>query len=181
MASARAKRRKQTRVAESLPELIVRRWRADGRALALDWLASELPELARAEIVVALRELEQAGVGRFEQASGRKKARFTWTRVEPSARPPVPPKDRPAASATQFAAVSQRVKLMARARSAPRYATTAMAEHTQGAGARSDELEHTFHLRPGFIVRIRLPSDVSSQEITRLSKFLLSLPFGGGG
>lgn len=39
-----------------------------------------------------------------------------------------------------------------------------------------DNLEHTFHLRPGLQIRLQLPADLTSREAERLSQFVKSLP-----
>jgi hypothetical protein len=38
-------------------------------------------------------------------------------------------------------------------------------------------LQHSFHLRPGVLVTIELPADVSTSEVERLCGFLKSIPF----
>jgi hypothetical protein len=45
------------------------------------------------------------------------------------------------------------------------------------ARARAASLQHSFHLRPGVLVTIELPEDVSNSEVERLCGFLKSIPF----
>lgn len=40
-------------------------------------------------------------------------------------------------------------------------------------------LRHTFHLRPGMLVSIELPEDVSATEVARFCSFLQAIPFEG--
>jgi hypothetical protein len=45
------------------------------------------------------------------------------------------------------------------------------------ARAPAASLQHSFHLRPGVLVTIELPADVSTTEVERLCGFLKSIPF----
>jgi hypothetical protein len=45
------------------------------------------------------------------------------------------------------------------------------------ARAPSASLQHSFHLRPGVLVTIELPENVSTSEVERLCGFLKSIPF----
>lgn len=48
-------------------------------------------------------------------------------------------------------------------------------------GAASRTLRHSFHLRPGLLVSIDLPEDVTATEVSRFCSFLEAIPFAGGG
>lgn len=132
-----------------------------GGDIALDRLSAELGDVQRYDIVAALKALEKAGKGTFEVGRAGRKARFVWSG----------PARSQARTATRTAAkvaakreperheVSQRVRLAA--------------ESPRGA-----ELEHVFHLRPGFVAQVRLPADVTSSEVARFCQFLQALPFG---
>lgn len=52
-------------------------------------------------------------------------------------------------------------------------------ERATGTSART--LSHAFHLRPGLLVNIDLPEDVTPTEVDRLCAFLKAIPFTAGG
>lgn len=43
--------------------------------------------------------------------------------------------------------------------------------------AQADEIEHTFNLRPGAKITIKLPTDFSTSEAARFADFIKTLPF----
>lgn len=116
----------------------------------MERLESELVERERYDIVAALQELQKAGAGAW--VGGRKggKARFVWSRGTPA---------RSAPSAVAVA-TPQPVR----------------SERASGKSAAS-LLEHSFHVRQGVLVTLRLPVDVTKVEIERLCQFLQAIPF----
>ncbi|XUY28542.1 hypothetical protein RMR21_015610 [Agrobacterium sp. rho-8.1] len=46
----------------------------------------------------------------------------------------------------------------------------------QAISENTDNLRHSFHLRPGVQVQFELPADLTAREAERLSQFLQSLP-----
>ncbi|MEE9269767.1 MAG: hypothetical protein V3V49_05840 [Candidatus Krumholzibacteria bacterium] len=44
-------------------------------------------------------------------------------------------------------------------------------------GSEAETITHQYVLRPGFILKLRLPVDLSNEEASRLAGFLRSLPF----
>jgi len=65
-----------------------------------------------------------------------------------------------------------------KAPAAPRVAKTA-AKAVPVPGAASRTLRHSFHLRPGLLVSIELPEDVTATEVARFCSFLQAIPFAG--
>jgi hypothetical protein len=45
----------------------------------------------------------------------------------------------------------------------------------------SRSLKHSFHLRPGLLIELELPEDVTPSEVERLCAFLKAIPFAGSG
>lgn len=43
--------------------------------------------------------------------------------------------------------------------------------------AQEDDIEHTFRLRSDYMVKVRLPSDLTMKDVGRLHRWLQTLPF----
>jgi hypothetical protein len=145
----RAPKKQQAKPMAELARRIAARWGGAGGEVALDRLASELGDEQRYDIVASLKELEKAGAGTFEVGRAGRKARFLW-------------------SGKKLAFE----KGVSKARPPKRALAPAATQASTGG-----ELEHRFHLRPGFVVSVGLPADVTSSEVTRFCQFLQALPF----
>jgi len=91
------------------------------------------------------------------------KARQSSTKVLPSKTPRPAPREGMVSKAVKLANASKH--RLASAIKAPAIKPT------------SSSLEHVFHLRPGYLATIRLPSDVTAEEMERFCQFLRVLPF----
>jgi len=108
----------------------------------------------RRVIIEFFRRLESIGAGKLIVGRGKRKTRFCWVR---------------------------QVTMLEAAAAARAGKGTSPAE----AGARSGPeqvdgpslLPHQFALRPDFVVRIQLPTDLTALEADRLSTFIQALPF----
>lgn len=172
---ARAPKKQAKSMAEgTLATRLAARWSGTGEEIALDRLVSEHGDQQRYDIVAALKELEKAGAGTFEVGRAGRKARFSWgnkplklavEKKAPEKAPAKTPAKRTAvAPEPQRLQLSQRVKLAADSKPTRPQAS-------------SSELEHSFHLRPGIVVSVRLPTDVTNSEVTRFCQFLQAIPF----
>jgi hypothetical protein len=139
---------------------ILARFGAAGDEVTVERLESELVERERYDIVAALQELQKAGAGAW--VGGRKggKARFVWSRGMPASGKVTTGSSAAAAAAAAAAATPQ----------------SARSERASGKGAAS-LLDHSFHVRQGVLVTLRLPVDVTKAEIERLCQFLQAIPF----
>lgn len=110
----------------------------------------------RKVIIEFFRRLESMGAGKLIVGRGRRKTRFHWVR-----------------QLTMLEAAAA-----ARAGKAPVPAETqGRSETVQAEGL--ELLPHQFALRPDFVVRFQLPTDLTSLEADRLSAFIQALPFEG--
>jgi hypothetical protein len=150
---------------------------------------SELQDVQRYDIVAALRELERAGAGAFVVGRAGHKARFVWSGRKAST-PVAAALTRPEPRAGSAAAAPTRVALQ---RPKPRTGSLAAAARstrsTRDTGERVDAatqqrstppaatLDHRFHLRPGYVVAVSLPGDVTRTEVDRFCQFLQAIPF----
>jgi len=112
-------------------------------------LKSEAYEFKRAEIIAAFRKLEEADVGKYVEGRHGWPSRFVWE-----------------AKSLHIAS----------------HATDGLPpiqepESEDEPSEEADFIEHTFVLRPDISISLELPSDLSSQEASRLAMFLKSLPF----
>ncbi|MEY4577842.1 MAG: hypothetical protein RL701_2545 [Pseudomonadota bacterium] len=135
----------------ALASQIAERFR--GGEVSLDQLISELGDVQRYDIVAALKELERSGAGTFTAGRSGQRARFAWNAAVKNAKP---------------VAVEPEVVV-----SGPKAkGATRVVERAGGV------LEHSFHLRPGYVVSVRIPADVSRGEMDRFCQFLQAIPFG---
>lgn len=156
---AGAKRRTPVVKQTPLAAQILARFGAASAEVTVERLESELSERERYDIVAALQELQRAGAGAW--VGGRKgaKSRFVWSRGTPA-------QSAPAAGGGAAPAPAL----------APAAQQPAQTERARGKGAAS-LLEHSFHVRQGVLVSLRLPGDVTKAEIERLCQFLQAIPF----
>jgi hypothetical protein len=152
---AGAKRRAPVAKQGPLAAQILARFGVAGDEVTVERLESELVELERYDIVAALQELQKAGAGAW--VGGRKggKARFVWSRGTPS---------------------SKKVTTGSPAAAVVAAPHSARSERASDKGAPS-LLDHSFHVRQGVLVTLRLPVDVTKAEIERLCQFLQAIPF----
>jgi hypothetical protein len=112
-------------------------------------LEEEGSDFRKSEIIAAFKALEDAGCGRFVEGRRGWPSRFVWT---------VP--------SLHVAAAAKGERGL---------------EHdvSEDGSSLEDEvlIEHSFVLRPGFVVSLELPSDLSSSEADRLAAFVQALPF----
>jgi hypothetical protein len=187
---ARASKKQAKQIAQdTLASRIAARWGGNGGEVAVDRLASELTEAQRYDIVAALKELEKAGAGTFEVGRAGRKARFIWSGKLPKSEPDKPAakaKERPQAREAGRLELAQRVKLASKRLPGPKLEPKQAPESKRAAlptrtdankPSRTAELEHHFHLRPGFVAGVRLPADVTRSEIARFCQFLQAIPF----
>lgn len=172
---------KQARSGSALSAQIVERWGDAGGDVPLDRLISELGDVQRYDIVAALKELERAGAGEFLVGRAGRKARFVWGHAKARAaladdgarkRADSDGRKRGAKkTAERPLARDGKTKTPAKAVARTAAATASTAR------ARGAALEHGFHLRPGFVVNVRLPTDITRLEMERFCQLLQSLPF----
>ncbi|MET0386601.1 MAG: hypothetical protein ABW321_11610 [Polyangiales bacterium] len=192
MVRPKSKQPKQARSGSDLSAQIVERWGDAGGDVPLDRLISELGDVQRYDIVAALKELERAGAGEFLVGRAGRKARFVWgsakaraaivdgasrargSRKQAEPEPAGRKRAGNAVTAGKKVAREGKGKLPVAAKVASRPVATGPARREAGSA-----LEHVFHLRPGFVVSVRLPSDISRVEMERLSQFLQAIPFEG--
>lgn len=189
----------------ALAARIVERWGDAGGDISLDRLASELGDSPRYDIVAALKELERAGSGEFSVGNAGRKARFLWsagTSSEGSAKSANKAATKQTASSRRAEAVPRKAAQSHVTRTRGRgEASTAKAAHTsieapakrQVSAPKPDvvkqpvhvshapakTLDHVFHLRPGYLVTVHLPADVTRAEVDRFCGFLKVIPFDG--
>ena len=158
----------------NLAKRIRARWGSSREQLPLDRLETDLAGSRRRDIVVALKELEKAGLGEFSVDPEGHSASFVWIKRKPLAPAPAPP----AAKTRPKAAVVER-RASVQWQHAPKRLSqqnTASAAAASSAGSAPELLPHTFHVRPEVAVTFHLPEDVTRAEIERLCLSLQALP-----
>jgi hypothetical protein len=120
---------------------------------------------SRADIIAALRGLEDAGCGRFIVGRGGYPSRFQWHvgMVEVGRR------------AAGRPAVIEQVDP-----EAPSDIDGEPESPGEQPTQRVRDITHAFQLRPDMLVSITLPADLTPTEAVRLGGFLRTLPFGIG-
>ncbi|HTU63433.1 MAG TPA: hypothetical protein VMF89_33455, partial [Polyangiales bacterium] len=151
-----------------LAATIESRWRRRGEVLSIERIASELGEVARYDIVAALKELEKAGAGEFFVGHAGRKSRFEWSNTPSSRADATVPKSRLKQRADTKRSAAEAERSMPVVPGAP-----AREQNERERGA----LEHRFYLRPGFVASIHLPLDVTPLEVERFCQFLQAIPF----
>ncbi len=114
-------------------------------------LTSDGHEFPRPEIIEVLRALEATGAGKFVVGRKGHESRFART-----------------------------VRLSELGRAARGEGTDGALDRAVQAAEPNptgDPVNHRFVLRPGFVVGIALPGDLSASEATRLADFIKTLPF----
>jgi hypothetical protein len=182
--------------------------RRDGKSVevSLARLEAELADASRYDIVASLKELEKAGWGRFIAGRSGQKSSFAWAqkgpadqkltvdkalgRAQASAAAPAL-SDEPAPKGSSRKALVPTSKRLERPKLSTRPPTTrapsgepsAMELPSKPAARppRSEQrhLQHSFHLRPGVLVMLELPEDVTPIEVERFCHFLKAIPFAG--
>lgn len=176
-----------------LAALITERWQSSQQPLSIQRIVAEFPDASRYDIVAALRTLDKAGQGTLTHAQGTNKPSFTWKVVAPSKQPAK--RTRAASSQLELATPpgtkrGTPPKPKRGAGSAPKMiasdgdhptsrtdANRAKANRTEAPPTAAGILDHHFHLRGGFVVKLTLPTDLTKAEAERLCKFLQALPF----
>lgn len=156
-----AKRRSSVIDQNPLAAEILSRFGTSGE-VTVERIESELVERERYDIVAALRELQKAGAGAWVEGRRGSKSRFVWSSQQAARAKQEPRAPRPARST--------------KARTEPAASKPVL----QPAAARPEApavLEHSFHIRKGVLTSLRLPADVTKEEIERLCRFLQAIPF----
>jgi hypothetical protein len=151
--------------------------REPGRAeVSLERLEAEFGDASRYEIVASLKELEKAGSGQFVVGRKGQRSRFVWARDKAPAAP---------RAAQKAASAPKRSRVRADRGAVDRAPGLSSEPAPQGSASKppvpaaSRTLRHSFHLRPGLLVSIELPEDVSATEVARFCSFLQAIPFAG--
>jgi hypothetical protein len=186
---ARPKARQQSSRRSALASKIQARWGEAGGDIAVDRVIAELDNVQRYDIVAALRELERVGVGTFVVGRAGHKARFVWSSRKAST-PVGPAVTRPESrTGSAAAAPAMGARPLPKPRGGSRAAATRPARSTRDLAERvalatkprstpaAATLDHRFHLRPGYIVAVSLPGDVTRTEVDRFCQFLQAIPF----
>jgi hypothetical protein len=108
-------------------------------------------EFKHAEVIAALRKLEEVNLGKFVEGRRGWLSRFVWN----------------VGSLNVAALATDGESALIDLDMEDEFLTEC-----------DDLIEHTFVLRPDLSVTFELPSNLSAQEADRLSAFLQSLPFG---
>lgn len=201
---ARPKPKQQQATHSALAKKIAERWGDTGGDVLLDRLVSELQGEQRYDVVAALKELERLGSGEFLVGSAGGKARFIWRgrgrgdergaaavtggfKARGGAKATSARKLKPASQTTSQTSARPEHKPVPATKKAKPVATvtapkstpvgTRTASTRPRGTARSESLDHVFHLRPGYVVTVHLPTDVSRVEMDRFCQFLQSIPF----
>jgi hypothetical protein len=186
------KRLEAPAIRHPLAERILERREGKDAELTLERLEAEFADASRYDIVAALKALEKAGGGHFVVGRRGQKARFVWAEkpaaekkvnvtkmsaTRPAAGPAAPvlseepaPKGSTRKLLVPVGKRLDRPKLSTRETPEP----AARPERTP-----SRSLQHAFHLRPGVLVSVELPEDVTSIEVERFCSFLKAIPFAG--
>jgi hypothetical protein len=108
-------------------------------------------DFRRSEIIEAFRALEEAGCGRYVEGRRGWPSRFVW-----------------AVPSLHLAAAAKGQRGLQRDE-----------DSEEDSSVEDDEelIEHCFVLRPGLVVALELPSDLSRSEADRLAAFVQALPF----
>jgi hypothetical protein len=199
------KRRLEPKSQSPLAARILAQREPGGAEVSLERLEADFADASRYDIVASLKELEKAGVGQFVVGRRGQRSRFVWAEAKASDAPRATkragaksgsggavgaargseaapalssepgPKGSTRKALTPIGGRLEREKLSRRdAAAAPRLARAARAPSIP-----SRRLQHSFHLRPGLLVSIELPEDVTPNEVDRFCSFLKSIPFDG--
>lgn len=158
----------ETSISSSLLNALVKR---RGRRIVIvkSLLDSLKDETSRAELIKTFRRLEAAGCGRFIVGRRNKESRFVWD-IEPR-------------RAIEKLKYSTDIKSSSSGLENDRLGVSSeikIATHTVGKNSiNSSVLMHQFPLRPGFVVKLELPQDLSISETTRLVDFIKSMCIDG--
>lgn len=171
---------------------IAERWQSAQQPLSIQRIAAEFQDASRYDIVAALRTLEKAGHGTFTPAHGSEKPKFTWHQVNkaeprhdanakrraraPTAEAARAATGKPSAAARSNAAGTKRAEASKSSQTQDNQSVTQTSIETPAAST-SSVLDHHFHLRSGFVVKLTLPTDLTRAEAERLAKFLQAIPF----
>jgi hypothetical protein len=108
-------------------------------------------DIDRAELIGFLRNLEKAGCGKYVEGRRGHPSRFEW-----------------------------RVELIDVGRAAAGDAERIEEIPAEGTGSEDGEgdmVPHEYRLRPGMVIRVELPEDLTTSEATRFAEFVKTLPF----
>lgn len=151
--------------------------REPGRAeLSLERLEAELGDASRYEIVASLKELEKAGSGQFVVGRKGQRSRFVWAREKA---PTAPRAEKNAARGSRRSPIHAARSAADAAPALPGKPSPKGSTRAALVPAASRTLRHSFHLRPGLLVSIELPEDVTATEVARFCSFLQAIPFAG--
>jgi hypothetical protein len=189
-----------------LAEQILKRRDGKSAAVSLARLEAELADANRYDIVASLKELEKAGWGRFIAGRSGQKSSFAWAERAPSekkltvgkasggaqASAAVPAfSDEAAPQGSSRKALAPTSKRLERPKLSTRQPKTREPSDAPSArrlpakpaarplGRDQKLLQHSFHLRPGVLVTLELPEDVTPIEVDRFCHFLKAIPFAG--
>jgi hypothetical protein len=189
-----------------LAERILAQREVGGAEVSLERLEADFADASRYDIVASLKELEKAGRGQFVVGRKGQRSRFIWGETKAAAPARIAKKVRaqrgsaplangaraaeapalssePAPKGSTRKALTPVGKPLARpklsAGEAPGAPAAPRAERAARGSSRT--LRHSFHLRPGLLVNLELPEDVTATEVDRFCSFLKAIPFGGEG
>ena len=108
----------------------------------------------RPDVIAAFRELESVECGQYVEGRHGHKSRFVWS-----------VKSMQVSDAISGDAVATEIENVAEEDEGEEY------EYE------SETIEHSFVLRPDYVLNLELPEDLTQKESKRLSKFILSLSF----
>jgi hypothetical protein len=114
----------------------------------LQHLGNDGHEVKKSAVIAAFRELEEAGCGQYVEGRHGWPSRFVWS--------------------------VKTLHVSAAARG-----DHALEQDLEDNDAEDDPelLEHSFNLRPGVVVTMELPADLTKGEASRLAAFIQTLPF----
>lgn len=115
-------------------------------------ILNEGKELSRGDVIRVFQELERCGCGSFIVGRKGKLSRFEWQ--------------------VQMVSVGQ----AAAGEIVPVEKVTPEEEGQEGTGS---FVKHTYRLRPDVSVALELPIDFTTQEASRMARFIETLPFQG--
>jgi hypothetical protein len=119
-------------------------------------IANEGSKASRADVMRVLKELERAGCGKYIPGRKGHQSRFSWD--------------------VDMVAVGRNAAGQDTPIEQVDAATLAEDDSTEGVSV-DGEVTHSFRLRPDLSVDLKLPSDLTSTEATRLADFVRTLPF----
>ena len=189
-----------------LAERILAQREVGGAEVSLERLEADFADASRYDIVASLKELEKGGRGQFVVGRKGQRSRFIWGEAKAASPTRVAKKVRakrgaaPLESAARAAAAPalssepapkgsarkvlvpvgkrpERPKLSGG--NAPEAPAAQRPERATATSSRT--LRHSFHLRPGLLVNLELPEDVTATEVDRFCSFLKAIPFAGDG